>query len=174
MRLCFGLLIAAEMSRAAEPHALSGRFLGENSCRTSGCHGGGEGKNQCVIWEKKDVHARAQAILSNARAQRVTEALGLPGEAVKEARCNVCHSPFDTLPASRFAEGAPPEKGVSCETCHGPAENWIRFHTRKDISREQRLASGMREMSDLYHRANTASPATSIPTLNSSAPDTRR
>ena len=130
------------------------RFTGEESCRSAGCHGGGVGKNQCSIWEKKDAHARAQAILANARSQRIGQALGM-ADPSKEGRCTICHSPFESIPQDRFVGGIKPEQGVSCETCHGPAEDWIRFHTRKDISREQRLSAGMREMNDLYNRANT-------------------
>ena len=112
------------------------------------------GKNQCSIWEKKDAHARAQAILANARSQRIGQALGMTDPS-KEGRCTICHSPFESIPEDRFVGGIKPEQGVSCETCHGAAEGWIRFHTRKDISRAQRLSAGMREMKDLYNRANT-------------------
>lgn len=148
--LVFGAAILLPQIGAAEP----ARFTGELSCRSAGCHGGGVGKNQCSIWEKKDAHARAQAILSNARSQRVGQALGMTDPS-KEGRCTVCHSPFESISGSRFVGDIKPEQGVSCETCHGPAEGWIRFHTRLDLSREQRLSAGMREMKDLYHRANT-------------------
>jgi hypothetical protein len=45
--------------------------------------------------------------------------------------------------------------GVACETCHGAAENWLRAHTRKDYSRADRTAAGMRDLQNLYVRANT-------------------
>jgi cytochrome c peroxidase len=46
-------------------------------------------------------------------------------------------------------------EGVSCESCHGPAENWLRSHTRHDYTRADRTASGMRDLQNLYVRANT-------------------
>ena len=48
-----------------------------------------------------------------------------------------------------------PSHGVSCESCHGPAEPWIRSHTRPDFTTADRVASGMRDLKNLYVRANT-------------------
>lgn len=53
-----------------------------------------------------------------------------------------------------FVEGAKADLGVSCESCHGPSERWLRSHTRPDYTREMRLAVGMRDLSDYYARAN--------------------
>ncbi len=90
-----------------------------------------------------------------ARSLRIAENLGIT-DPVKDARCTVCHNPLRTLPNSLFTPAALEKRdtGVSCETCHGKAESWLRFHTRLDITHEQRVAAGMREMRDLYGRAN--------------------
>jgi hypothetical protein len=156
--LPFGLLLLALLPRGAEgatePRLRAAHFTGQQSCASSGCHGGGTGKNQCLIWQKKDAHSKAHAILSIARSKAIAEAVGIT-DAAKDGRCTICHSPLQSVPAERMASGFTPEQGVSCETCHGPAEPWLRFHTRLDISRDQRLAAGMREMRDLYNRANT-------------------
>ena len=45
-------------------------------------------------------------------------------------------------------------EGISCESCHGMAQNWIRPHTRKDYTRADRVAAGMNDLQDLYVRAN--------------------
>lgn len=76
-------------------------------------------------------------------------------DAAKDVRCTTCHAPFAALPPERLAPTAKIEEGVSCESCHGPAENWLRSHTRPDYTRAQRVASGMRDLEDLYLRANT-------------------
>ncbi|MHA3775029.1 multiheme c-type cytochrome [Verrucomicrobiota bacterium sgz303538] len=130
-----------------------GRFLGEQSCASSSCHGGGAGKDQCVIWQKKDVHSRTHAILGNARSKRIAESLGIP-DATREARCTICHSPMESVVETRLAPGVKADKGVSCETCHGPAEKWLRFHARPDVGYEQRVAAGLREVRSLYGRSN--------------------
>lgn len=131
------------------------RFTGEPSCASSSCHGGGTGKDQCLIWEKKDVHTSAPAILAATRSAQIGKGLGI-SDPVKDARCTVCHNPLQAVPAARFApaEKEKRDKGVSCETCHGPAESWLRFHTRLDTTHEQRMSAGMRDMESLYDRAN--------------------
>jgi hypothetical protein len=45
-------------------------------------------------------------------------------------------------------------EGVSGGSCHGPAEAWLRSHTRSDLTHADRVASGMRDLRSLYHRAN--------------------
>jgi hypothetical protein len=140
---------ASEMKPVPQP-----RFTASISCQSSSCHGGGVGNDQYCTWEKKDPHSRAHAVLSTSRSARMAEALGIP-DPQKSSRCTVCHSPMRALPPERFVKGALPEKGVSCESCHGPAEPWILFHTRKDTTHAQRVAAGLRELTDLYSRANT-------------------
>ena len=130
-------------------------FTGAQSCMSSSCHGGGVGKDQGIVWAKKDPHSRAGAVLSTARSARMADALKIPDPKVS-VRCTVCHAPMQTLPAERLVllKNFEPEKGVSCESCHGASEPWLRFHTRPDIQHAQRIAAGLRELTDLYARAN--------------------
>ncbi|MDB6039794.1 MAG: hypothetical protein JWM99_3635, partial [Verrucomicrobiales bacterium] len=44
--------------------------------------------------------------------------------------------------------------GVSCENCHGRAEPWIRSHTRTDLGHAERTNLGIRDLRDIYVRAN--------------------
>jgi hypothetical protein len=46
-------------------------------------------------------------------------------------------------------------ESVSCESCHGAASNWQRAHTRPDYSHAQRVVAGMRDLQNLYIRANS-------------------
>ena len=145
--------ISSGALRAAEPAITAPRFVGMQSCKSSSCHGGGSDKGQTVIWDKKDVHTKAHEILGNERSKRMAESMGI-GDPLKSARCTICHSPMEALPASRLAPGTKAERGVSCESCHGPAEKWRLFHTRPDVSHDQRVAAGLREAKDFYHRSN--------------------
>ena len=43
--------------------------------------------------------------------------------------------------------------GVSCESCHGPASNWLGPHTTKGWTHERSVAAGMRDLRDPVHRA---------------------
>jgi hypothetical protein len=70
-------------------------------------------------------------------------------------RCTVCHTPFQAVPSDRLLPAARTDQGVSCESCHGPASNWLRSHTRKDYTYAQRVTSGMTDLRSAYGRANT-------------------
>lgn len=67
----------------------------------------------------------------------------------------VCHSPFQSVHQTQLAPAARPDEGVSCESCHGAAEPWLRGHTRLDWSYAMRVTAGMRDLKSLYVRANT-------------------
>jgi len=143
----------AEQSNAAvaEP-----KFLGSPGCSSSSCHGGAAEKSkQFTLWSTHDFHhARPYATLETARSERLAEVLKI-GNATQSARCTVCHAPFATVPAERLGHDATVTEGISCESCHGPAENWIRSHTRPDYTHADRVAAGMRDVNNLYVRANT-------------------
>ena len=142
---------AGETNSTAAP-----KFLGSQSCSSSSCHGGADEKhNQYTIWFTHDFHhARPYATLETARSERLAEVLKISNP-TQDARCTVCHAPFQTVPAERLGPDVKISEGISCESCHGPAENWIRSHTRPDYTHADRVASGMRDVKNLYVRANT-------------------
>jgi len=151
-------LALAQTSAAAETEVAplkGGQFVGVAGCKSSSCHGGaGEKHNQYLTWLQKDFHARAYAILTNARSARIAETLGLP-IARESNRCTVCHSPFQSVAPARLEATAHPDEGVSCESCHNAAGSWLRGHTRKDWNYAMRVTAGMRDLKSFYVRANT-------------------
>jgi hypothetical protein len=149
------ILVAANGAMAAETGPTPLKFLGEPSCNSSSCHGGaGEMRNQCLTWSRLDFHTRSFATLTTARSTRIGETLKISQPAA-EARCTVCHAPFQTVPAAQMSAAIDFTKGVSCENCHGAAENWIRSHTRTDYTHADRVQAGMRDLLDVRVRANT-------------------
>jgi hypothetical protein len=152
-------LASAATSAATEPEVtpLKGdQFVGVAGCKSSSCHGGaGEKRDQYFTWSKKDFHTRSFAILTNARSARMAETLRLPAAAQESTRCTVCHSPFQSVASARLMPTAHPDEGVSCESCHGAAESWLRGHTRKDWTYAMRVTAGMRDLKSFYVRANT-------------------
>jgi len=112
------------------------------------------GKDQCTTFETLDFHLRAFAILLTPRSTAITSALHSRTPALN-ARCTVCHAPLAALPAARLMPAAHADESVSCETCHGAASAWLRSHTRRDYTYQQRIASGMTDLRSLYGRANT-------------------
>jgi prefoldin subunit 5 len=150
--LLLALLPVASLTAAETP----GRFTGSPSCATSMCHGGaGELRHQATIWQKQDIHSRTYNTLVNARSAQIAAALKIP-DATTSSRCTTCHAPFHDVPKSAFlADIIKPTEGVSCESCHGPAEKWIRPHTRPDFSHRDRVLAGLRDLKHLYVRANS-------------------
>jgi hypothetical protein len=131
----------------------AGTFVGSVGCKSSSCHGGaGPKRSQYFTWSQKDYHTKASVVLLNPRSERIAEGLGLTG-AQTTARCTVCHSPLQAVAPNRIASTAPPDEGVSCESCHGAAGGWLRGHTRLDWTYNTRVGAGMRDLRNLYVRA---------------------
>jgi hypothetical protein len=131
------------------------QFVGAVGCKSSSCHGGaGEKRSQYLTWVQQDFHAKAYAILTNARSARIADTLSL-SPAQMSARCTICHSPFQSVGSAHLASTAHIDEGVSCESCHNAAEPWLRGHTRKDWTYSMRVSAGMRDLRSFYVRANT-------------------
>ncbi len=136
------------------PLLAADRFTGVQSCASSGCHGGGKGDDQLLVWMKKDPHSQASSRLTSQFSMQIGKALGI-ADPTKSEQCTVCHSPMQSAAPERLAHNLKPNLGVSCEVCHAPAEKWIRFHTRTDVSHAQRVAAGMRDLEKPAQRADT-------------------
>ncbi len=140
----------SERVSAAEP-----TFLGQNSCSSSSCHGGaGANQNQNIVWSRQDPHSKAPATLTTARSATLARVLGIK-DATQDRRCTSCHSPWQGV----SAQVIPPHlnasvEAVSCESCHGPASEYLRSHTRPDLNRAQKATDGLRDLTVLYNRAN--------------------
>lgn len=131
------------------------RFLGANACASASCHGGGgANQDQFLVWSVKDFHSqRPTATLTTARSKQIAETLEIK-DPTADARCTTCHAPLNSVPHNRRGENFKVSEGVSCESCHGPAEPWLRAHTRTDYTRADRTAAGMRDLKNLHVRAN--------------------
>lgn len=132
------------------------QVLGATTCSSSSCHGGaGPDQNQFLTWSLRDVHSqRPFATLTTARSKQIGDALGIKNTAT-DARCTDCHAPLQGVPPELRAADFKVHEGVSCESCHGPAESWLRGHTRPDWTRADRTFAGLRDLKNLYVRANT-------------------
>jgi cytochrome c551/c552 len=116
-----------------------GKFLGARSCAASACHGGIDPdprfplsrRNEYVYWLDKDPHARSYLTLQNELSQTILARLArsTDDDATRTARlanCFGCHNP-QPAPSQR-GETYFTRDSVSCEICHGPAEQWIGPH----------------------------------------------
>ena len=108
-----------------------------------------------MVWSLRDFHSqRPFATLTTARSKQIGEALQIKDPAV-DNRCASCHAPLREVPENLHAHTFKVSEGISCESCHGPAESWLRTHTRPDYNHADRVAIGMRDLKSLYVRANT-------------------
>jgi hypothetical protein len=158
--------IAADDPLALAPY----RFMGSSSCAAASCHGGGraiEGRSFAAyqIWIQKDPHARAFEVLSDARSSRMMKLLypednESPRRATEEVACLTCHSTgveYGTKTPMTDHQHIVQADGVSCEACHGAAEEWLKPHSTaawKSFSPEEKASLGFIETeNDLAARA---------------------
>ena len=140
----FGDSLALSSAEAA------GTYQGVASCAGSTCHGRNEGDGKVVrqdelrIWQepssKAGAHSRALAVLATERGQRIATALGL-GKATSAEACLGCHSTF--APAAQRGGRFQASDGVGCESCHGPASEWISSHYALPATHASNVAAGL-------------------------------
>lgn len=133
------------------------QYTGPGSCSSSSCHGSVQPlsesrvlQNEYSTWIVKDRHARAFEVLTNPFSQRMARILGL-GAAEKAPKCLACHAL--NPPEEQRARTFGPRDGVSCESCHGPASQWLGSHTARGWTHQQSLQAGMYETKDLTRRS---------------------
>ncbi len=148
------LLLTLNCALSEEPQLSGLKFAGSPSCASTSCHGGGTGRNEALVYQRRDQHAVSYGILSKGTSLRIAEALNISGDPAKDSRCIVCHAPMQGVSLERLPKNPNVDRGVGCESCHGPAEKWLLFHTRPDASFQQSVAAGMRDLNDIYGRAN--------------------
>lgn len=122
------------------------RHMGVATCAGSACHGaaklsgGAVRRDEYLLWQRDDHHARAYATLRSERSRRIAANLGL-GAAHEARECLACHADF--VPATERGDRFQLSDGVACEACHGAAERWLAPHVRGYADRSARLAGGL-------------------------------
>ena len=132
-------------------------FMGTATCASSNCHGSAAPRNasnvlqnEYVTWQKHDRHALAYTILEGDESKRIAYNLGIEAPE-KEPLCLDCHA---THVASSKHQGEKfrIEDGVSCESCHGAAEGWLKEHTESGATHKRNLELGMTDVIDPVKR----------------------
>ena len=153
-----------DLTRQMEPlHRPSTEFRGSLSCSAVACHGGPRPGvadlqvprgSEYGLWLEYDPHARAALVLNSESSRRMLEQLQIvkSGVVVDQRgyeNCRACHHAGE-LPGDRqvLISG-----GNGCESCHGPANNWIGTHFLGDRSVGQSHQAGMLALKDLVRRA---------------------
>jgi hypothetical protein len=153
------LALTAYAQEAEKPTANSrqAKYIGPGSCSASSCHGGIQPQsvthvlqNEYSTWVIQDKHSKSFQSLQNPVSVRMAKILGLPRADTAE-KCLACHALF-VRPSEKGREFDLSD-GVSCESCHGPASAWLGPHAVKNFARQQSVALGMYDTSNLIQRA---------------------
>lgn len=81
------------------------------------CHG-----DEGEVWRATGHYTGARSLTRDAKAKEIADALGIR-RIKSEERCAACHY---TLQGA--GDDASAVAGVSCESCHGPAHDWLDLH----------------------------------------------
>jgi hypothetical protein len=151
----------ADTVKKVKEHA----YVGVSKCK--GCH---NMKKWGKIYDKwaATKHATAYATLANKESKAIAKKMNIK-DAQKSERCLICHVTGYTSPAVAkifekgeiakifekgeiakiYGKEGPPkgkkysmEEGVTCETCHGPAGDYVTSHIKKD-NKKQAMADGL-------------------------------
>ena len=152
------------------------------SCASASCHGSIQDDNrpekirtdEYFIW-LNDPHARAFQTLNEKRSRAIFYNLGVADENLKPLpdkgdefdrqfkNCLGCHESNQHLEKSTDPQPdpLPIAEGVSCESCHGRADQWLHAHYQPDwnrsVSYQSKLEMGFVGTNDLTARIKQCS-----------------
>ncbi len=102
--------------------------VGAESCRD--CH-----EEMSFAWEKSAHATSFEELAKGDATKKMAEILSIKPSAIPTTvSCVRCHYTQETL-----ASVAQTTAGVSCESCHGSSAGWIEEHSRKSLSRSERV-----------------------------------
>ncbi len=159
-----GWLGVGMVTTAAGPAVAGPGFLGDGRCGNPTCHGAGlpsrdkpdpnwhPWKSARTQWINTNIdrHSRAYRTLETDGGKAIARYMGI--DATTSDKCLVCHAP-----AASAAAGGRYKKsdGVTCEHCHGPAEQWLEAHSQRDWkqTRSQYVSRGFYDNNNYTLRA---------------------
>ena len=164
-RFLLGLLCIASFSMSANLQAdqkisQQDQHLGVNSCGGSMCHGRQHStgdvvyQNEIAIWQSTHsylgAHHRAYQVLNGALGKAITRNMGWE-DASKRAECLGCHT--DLVAESEQGLYYQITDGVSCESCHGGSERWLKLHYGASWDGSRHADMGYVDLSNVNLRA---------------------
>ncbi len=134
---CGTSLLTAAQVHETDP----AKVVGSQKCGE--CH-----KYEAEAWKTTPHFATFDSMHRSPAGQKIAAALGI--KRIKgESLCLTCH-----YTVQKNALATEPISGVSCESCHGAAQDWVNIHNDKKLAREERraksAAAGMIRPDNLY------------------------
>ncbi len=138
----FGIASGCAATFGGQVHEIDPtKIVGATKCGE--CH-----KYEVEAWKLTPHFRTFDTMHRSADGQKIAAALGIK-RIKSESACLTCHYTVQTK-----AGIAEPIAGVSCESCHGAAADWINVHNDKKLSREERrsksVAAGMIRPDNIY------------------------
>jgi len=133
---------------AQNAHVSGATYVGVATCGGTTCHGRSEADGAIVrqdelrLWQDPataaGAHSRAWDVLRDERAQAIGRRLGI-GDPTTAPMCLGCHA----TPAGPRGLRFQVSDGVGCESCHGPASNWLHSHYAVGGTHADNVARGL-------------------------------
>ena len=108
------------------------KFTGAGSCNQAKCHGhkSKPRANEYTTWAKAEVHSAGYSVLFEEDSQKIGKDFGLKGKPEESKECTVCHTLSIEDKPDLKGEKYDVNEGVTCELCHGPAEQYLEPHAK--------------------------------------------
>jgi hypothetical protein len=132
--LCVCVVAALSVERQEPPPR---EFAGSKKCRI--CHNIPSKGKMYDVWSKTN-HARAYQTLLTAEAKEAAKKLGID-EPQKSGECLRCHATAYGFGKKAVTERVKAEEGVSCESCHGPGNDYSKINIMMD--RQKAIEAGL-------------------------------
>ena len=144
------VLLTTSIAQASPQHT------GAASCASSNCHGSVSPRvnsniqgNEYTTWFKFSAHAQAWKVLTTEDSKKIAKHLGIE-KPEEDKLCLTCHTTY--IPEELQGVKYRVEDGVSCEACHGAAENYLRSHTSRTSTHEENVANGLIDLNSMEER----------------------
>ena len=150
MELRWGCVLWASFSVwiAPWPGSISGGPRGCPDDPQKGCIKCHDGEGRA--WEGTTHYEAYDELDGSEKAEEILENLGFDDYAVEVAKCQTCHVTMYAEEAGDEPEG---KWGISCESCHGPASEWVDLHQDYGKTAEGvKIAPEEREKESAEHR----------------------
>jgi|RhiMetdeSRZDD1v2_1073273.scaffolds.fasta_scaffold208574_2 hypothetical protein len=152
----------AQPAEAELPISKEYKYTGTGSCAASSCHGAkkpaakpGDPDDTYTIWAAKDKHNKAYNTLTKKESVAIAQKMKI-AKATESDKCLGCHAlhvdKAQLTPKAKYDVA----DGVSCDSCHGPAEKWLEGHDKGEKGgwpHSKSVSGGMYDTKDVLKRA---------------------
>ncbi|MBI5360396.1 MAG: cytochrome c family protein [Planctomycetes bacterium] len=104
------------------------KYIGSSKCKM--CHATDAKGNQYKVWSESK-HAKAYDALASEEAKKIGKEKDI-ADPQKADECLKCHLTEAGVDAALLADGYEKNKGVGCESCHGPGSDYKAPANMKD------------------------------------------